>query len=74
MFLVDYIIITTVFISVFLGLTRGFLREFISSCFWVFTFYFFYKYYYFSSFYVDSVQNIYLKNKVAIFVVIFFLF
>ncbi|QCI20321.1 hypothetical protein D9V67_00860 [Buchnera aphidicola (Brachycaudus cardui)] len=73
MFLIDYIIVFTVFISIFLGLSRGFLQEFISSFFWFFNFYFFYKYYYFSSFYINAFQDIFFKNKILILIIFFFI-
>jgi len=63
MFLFDYIIVLTIVISVFLGLSRGFYQEIASSYFWFFNFYFFNKYDYFTSFFINTVQNIFLKKK-----------
>ncbi|QCI17576.1 hypothetical protein D9V61_00845 [Buchnera aphidicola (Acyrthosiphon lactucae)] len=72
MFLLDYIIILTIIISVFFGLLRGFYQEIFSSFFWFFNFYFFNKYEYFSSFFINAIQNVFLKNKILILVMIVF--
>ncbi|QCI22625.1 hypothetical protein D9V72_00840 [Buchnera aphidicola (Macrosiphum gaurae)] len=72
MFLLDYIIIATVIVSVFFGLLRGFCQEVFSVFFWFFNFYFFNKYNYFSSFFKNAIQNVFLKDKILIFVMIIF--
>ncbi|WAI11930.1 MAG: hypothetical protein OW721_00850 [Buchnera aphidicola (Macrosiphum albifrons)] len=72
MFLLDYIIIVTVIFSVFVGLLRGFYQEIFSAFFWFFNFYFFNKYDYFSSFFKNAIQNVFLKDKILILVMIVF--
>ncbi|BFR91976.1 hypothetical protein Buap_1580 [Buchnera aphidicola str. APS (Acyrthosiphon pisum)] len=72
MLLLDYIIIFFIIISFFFGLSRGLYQEIVSSYFWFFNFYFFNKYDYFSSFFINAVQNVFLKNKILILVMIIF--
>lgn len=74
MLLLDYIIIFFIIISFFFGLSRGLYQEIVSSYFWFFNFYFFNKYDYFSSFFINAVQNVFLKNKILILVMIIFFF
>ncbi|QFQ32014.1 CvpA family protein [Buchnera aphidicola] len=59
MILIDFIILIFVSFSFFLGIFKGFLKNLISTLFWVFFVYFFANYMYFSKFY----SNVFLKNE-----------
>lgn len=72
MFLLDYIIIVTIFLSCFFGLLRGVYHEVMSVLFLSFNFYFFRQYNYFVNFFKNSILDTFLINNILILIMIIF--